>query len=42
MLQEVVRHKSCEEAGEGRRPVTIYNCIDLYCEKEVLGERDAW
>ena len=41
-LQAIVNHESCDDVGDGKRPVTVYSCIDLYAEKEVLGERDAW
>ena len=27
---------------KGKKEITIYNCLDLFVQKEELGEEDAW
>ena len=34
--------QSCLNVKEGKKQISIYDCMDLFVQKEVLGEEDAW
>ena len=41
-LQVYEEHDSCTAAKELKKPITVYECMDLFVQKEVLGEEDTW
>lgn len=37
-----MEHESCQATKEEKKDITIYDCMDLFVQKEKLGEDDAW
>lgn len=41
-LQTVQEDESCHTVPEPPKELTLYNCLNLFTEKEKLGREDAW